>query len=1752
VNVYDVYLHGSLGSAVSYAVNVLPTTAPGSGTNTLNVFGADNGAGNGPGYGTNDIFLLRSVASLPLLSATQPALYSGTGDNAAAGVAGPAFSAGFAFVAVLHGSLAQVAPNPNGGFVAATAAAVELVNYDSGVSALNVIGEGGNDYFAVDDNAAITTLDAGPGDGTFQIGQLYGLARSASSSQGKISAADAFAGATEATTAGWLSRGNTSPLTAEGGVNDTFVVYSNQAPLTLDGGTGNNTFTFQGFAPAVQDAAGNFVVPAGCTSATSPGCGPLPAGTGDILDAPVTANGGKGFNTLNVLGTPFADTLVVTSTGVDGAGTAVSYTNIQEIVVDGLGGDNTIDVPSTSPGSVVKVIGGNGSSQVNVASDVVGNVFTQNINGTSATINTVVSSTDPAWQDVQAPGVNLTVAGTTPLNSGQGATGAVVINDPSLLRVAETGSGPIGTEAAYSLQLAKQPTAPVFVTLSALSAAAELGLPNDSAIMIAAGYLPAAAAFFTSVYTASGLASVATTVPQRSIVLEFTPSNWNTPQFVTVAAANPAVAEANQLYVVQASALSLDPYFNNPPISSVPVQLIGRGPAVVVATSSPSNQTTADGTPLVIAGPGTAAVNAAYSIVLASQPASPVTVQLQATDGTIALSSSDGRFTTLTAATAAMPGVYTMTFTPSNWNQPVLVNVSAVTDYAPTDPHTTGVVMTVTSGPSAFLQAHPTSFYVREVPNTTPSVIVEAPTNMIVSPAQASSYTIRLSMPPAIGTTVSVALLTDGQTNIGIGGRVSLRAIGTAGTGTYSGQVTFDQSKSTLTLPGAGSWLDLGFQVGELFQLGGSGVLYKVEAISGPTAITGLAGTTTALSNVMQLAPVGVDPISGNATPAPFPFAGTGTTNVSLAQWAATVAFDASNYATPVTVPVTADATFVNTVGDPAVLQFAKQPHLLSNIQGPLIVEGGNDSTITSSYNAAVMLPGEQNGPLFGTGTPPVPPAEQVNALNIFDDGAQADQTGVMTAMGLSGFGMGGPLTLNDNGALLTFPSGVTWGSLTTDPATGAFLPNASLSTVDTLNVMLGQGNDNLTIQGTPVPGPQADGQIAAQGGLSIVQGGGAALLQLVGTFNITGSTITRTDGLPWAAYDFAVGQPLTINGVPVGEISVINGPTLTVSGNTLTPGIGVAATVAVFAPAISSTATYSFGKTGTITRPLLQAWGPLGFAVGQTITVDGAVVGVVSKISGSQLTVAGASFTASTRIATVAVYDPTQKQVAVGGNAITITGGGGPGPLSVPSVTDAFVTSSNTVEFTSCTGKSLTCSSFAADGFTAGQVLSINGQALWTVVSYGGKSNGTLTVSGPSLPAGGVLSLVAYSPSPLVVLGSSTQDGVFYSGSLSSQTGRDFGSKPFPDVVGDGGTDFVYPVADPFRYQGNNYIDASAYFASTANAQLPGYGITIYGGGGASTIVDSPKAADLIAVSNSSTTVVGRNLSTRVVNPGGLNVSPITGVLAMPALNTSTYPDAVTNLPALIIKARGGEQPNSPTIVLSQSDTLSSSPSNWVTADNHPTFDVNYKLLLDGLLEPATQYANGEPGVNYTLYLNGILYTDEPFPNGTYTVSATITDFYGNTSPLGTAAKVLVIDDPSNPVTTLPGTAATTVVPPPSVPPGSGPLGAADALISSGQAGSISSGSDVTVAPDGMKRAMAIRPTVNSGSSGSTGLVSGSASKTSATSTHSSRGAHRSGRHGHGQHLARRRTEHHRRHGGRRRHHAKSRIERRTDRSIP
>ena len=345
--------------------------------------------------------------------------------------------------------------------------------------------------------------------------------------------------------------------------------------------------------------------------------------------------------------------------------------------------------------------------------------------------------------------------------------------------------------------------------------------------------------------------------------------------------------------------------------------------------------------------------------------------------------------------------------------------------------------------------------------------------------------------------------------------------------------------------------------------------------------------------------------------------------------------------------------------------------------------------------------------------------------LNIFDDGSQQDQTGVLSSSVLTGFGMGPGLDFtHHNGycqpagsaACLNKPTfgeppifvgGITFGSTPVDPTTGQLITNAGLSTIQVLNLMMGQGNDHLTVTGSLVPGPfSANGSIYtdstdttfntyAQGGLTVVQGGGSAPLSVNGTFAITSTgsgsySIVRSDQLNWGDYEFVVGQQLMWNGSAVRD--------------------------------------HRRGQRRDADR---GGHAPPSSALG-------------TGVSG-----------------TIAVYDPTtSNHVAIGGNHITVTGGGGPGPgAQPPSLTATFTYTANTLTRTDG-------GSWLTAGFVDGMVLQVAGSPAWIVT---GVTASTLTLSGPdltrsALPAG-ALTVAGFAPSPLVIYGSTSQDGVWYSG---------------------------------------------------------------------------------------------------------------------------------------------------------------------------------------------------------------------------------------------------------------------------------------------------------------------------------------------------------------------------------------------------
>ena len=599
-------------------------------------------------------------------------------------------------------------------------------------------------------------------------------------------------------------------------------------------------------------------------------------------------------------------------------------------------------------------------------------------------------------------------------------------------------------------------------------------------------------------------------------------------------------------------------------------------------------------------------------------------------------------------------------------------------------------------------------------------------------------------------------------------------------------------------------------------------------------------------------------------------------------------------------------------------------PHLLSAIKGPLSVEGADPGNDHTQLQMAVMLPHETDALPFGIGIQP-PESQQVNVLNIFDDGSQQDQTGQVNSTSVTGFGMGPGVDFTNHkgyvpgdprhptfGEPAKFPGGISFGSINIDPGTGNFLTNASLSTVQVLNLMAGQGNDHITVTGSLVPGLYAnpDGSLTTtvngvttfntfvHGGLTMVQGGGAAQLSVLnGTFDTTTTTIKRDDNLNWGDYEFAIGQELLWNGAPFGMITGVSGSTLTVAGAPPSIGAGVTGTISVFDPAIKSTSSFVYAGH-TITRADFRSWAEFGFAVGQSITVDGIPVGTVTSITGPSndvMTVTGSPTTGGT----VAVAS---NAIRLGGNDITVTGGGGPGPgLTPPSVTGAFTeaaTGASTETLTRGTG------SWITDGFVYGMVLQIAGVPAWTIT---GVSATTLDLTGPNTMPPAISTsaqLLGFAPSPLVVYGSTSQDGIWYSGDPHTLSQRDFGSKPFPTQVGNGTPDFIFPVADPFKFAGNNVLDASADFpiaslstgsvpnVGVPEGQVPSVGVTLYGGPGNNTIYGS-QAPDFIAGGSGNTTIYGERGANQILGSDGINVDVITRAISFPTANTSVYPNA-------------------------------------------------------------------------------------------------------------------------------------------------------------------------------------------------------------------------------------------------------------------
>ena len=456
---------------------------------------------------------------------------------------------------------------------------------------------------------------------------------------------------------------------------------------------------------------------------------------------------------------------------------------------------------------------------------------------------------------------------------------------------------------------------------------------------------------------------------------------------------------------------------------------------------------------------------------------------------------------------------------------------------------------------------------------------------------------------------------------------------------------------------------------------------------------------------------------------------------------------DTGNWYQQVTIPVIADQYFDIQPGHENLKAFPKVAHLLSGIRGPLAVDGGTTSADRSLF-PAILLPGEANGPFFNI--PPQPPETQsIDVLNIYNDGTRGNDTGTLTSTALTGFEMGSGLDFRSLiakdpqgqsfGESGIFPGGISYGSISIDPQTHQFGTDLSHSTIESLNIMLGAGNDSLDVESTLIPGPDhnADGTVglaSEQGGVTAVHGGGNAPLQMTANdassnaFTITTAgfpvgtgQLTRTDGLSWSVAGFAVGQQvlLRIDGgstrsytiTAIGDLPHKKGSVLTLlaaDGLALTPLTSVTGTItATDWLQVSSGQSIGGQVTGNfdvlsdrIVRDDNLPWASLGFAVGQQVSFSvGGIIGVRTVAGfdnttnglGSALILSGPALTSTTKTGvtgTVAVSNRFQVSAAQAGG-FTVTAS------SITRVSGNWI----------------------SDGFVNGQAVTVDGQAgLWTV----------------------------------------------------------------------------------------------------------------------------------------------------------------------------------------------------------------------------------------------------------------------------------------------------------------------------------------------------------------------------------------------------------------------------------------------------
>jgi len=1281
---YKIYTLGSNSDIDerNNVINVLDTGLSNDGVDELTIYGYDSTVNGNDEFGNNlptdDVFLLRRAAFLPNETADRPA-----------------------YVAMLHGQPDTYLDTIEGN---EPCDEVIRINYDTALNGrITILGLGGNDAFYSDDTTAIVSLQGGAGDDTFQNGQIFGDKRD--QAEGMLLAQDVFPDLVP-TTRGWLSPGTSAPLVAQGGTgDDEFRVYSNQAELRLEGDDDNDLFIVRAFAiaavanqdwngdgnidaddlPAVDqdtnmDGVINFadadstpddwtddtivldedgvavpIIGLGFSVARAPDirCG---GGEDEVqynVNAPVSVDGGTGFDKLVILATEFADDIAITESGIFGAGLNVRYTTIEVVEVDGLEGDDEFFVQSTAYGVAYRVIGGLGSDTINVTGDVTEDIVTRELEGASGAVDHLVTSGDPEYDGVLVDGFDYNVASEE--------EGIVMIDESGGFTAVREG-GPV-TIDSYTVRLAVQPLEGQFVYVTA-SAARSPQEEADNTLIHEEPYLPNGEGDtiwlttdppnnpeypdFQRDIVVNGDPEV---INNRAVVLTFDHDNWDQVQTVYVFAPDDPRAEGDRVVVSQHSVISdisgvalgdfpidpdsglpiapedyVDP-FDAADVRNVEVMVRDNDTPGVYVTEVKPGTVTEDLRTLVIEGDSTTQLTDQILVQLAKEMDGLVVVKLfldEASDEDIALFDVDDPLNADGRMYKGLDGYWRIQFddtTPNwNWDDPVRVGIQARDDMTREDPATAVISFErdslTTDANYVFpnLRSGSGLLDVEVIDNETAGAVViqsEGNTLLNADGSDTDDYTLRLTKEPEAQ--VEIAILTDGLADVvSVKGNPVTPADyeligGLRPVEIFEGSLVFENGESfgqitRGTGSDLGSFISEGFTEGQQIRIGGSGADYDgdyyVTSVSHQVMTVNLAfGADDPVevqdtATLSDLADIGIftgevefsiveengvdtyrmtitgladeDPgwlanrflegqrirIDGLLNPGDYKIAiirgendtkddtiqftventasfTEGTETVTVARTAAVATFDPSNYYMQQTIELQADVNYEVPVTREGVKVFPVQGHYLSKLRGPLAVEGGPTGADRSLENG-LKLPGEADDFLIAIGTQP-PESQQIDVLNIFNDTSKEDVDGIMTQTTLRGFNMADDLDFGALGAGVFgesgfFPGGISFGKISFGQ--GGFGTDASQSTIEVLNLLLGEGNDRLDIEGTLDPAPS---------------------VQVTNDFEFTpdaggdGGTIIR-EGFDWKAVGFLVGQTVAIDGV-AGEwtVSAIN-----------------------------------------------------------------------------------------------------------------------------------------------------------------------------------------------------------------------------------------------------------------------------------------------------------------------------------------------------------------------------------------------------------------------------------------------------------------------------------------------------------------------------------------------------------------------------------------------------------------------------------